>query len=169
MDSFSDELRTTFGVQLENSHAIDKSQLSVNVVSCTMDKKPLNFVYKRRTDFDQSVQLGKFIKSVEVEIPGGILVFFASYEMMAFTMKTWDHQQVTFEREMFCETKGQKDFEVVFKKYIKRIHKGKRALLCCVCRGKLSEGIDFIDNAARAIFVVGIPYPCVNDPRVLQK
>lgn len=42
-------------------------------------------------------------------------------------------------------------------------------MLMCVCRGKLSEGIDFIDDAARAIFVVGIPYPCVNDPRVVQK
>lgn len=42
-------------------------------------------------------------------------------------------------------------------------------MLTCVCRGKLSEGIDFVDNAARAIFVVGIPYPCVNDPRVLKK
>jgi len=47
--------------------------------------------------------------------------------------------------------------------------KGKNAMLMCVCRAKLSEGIDFIDDAARAIFVVGIPYPCVNDPRVVQK
>jgi len=38
-----------------------------------------------------------------------------------------------------------------------------------VCRGKLSEGIDFADNAARAIFVIGVPNPCVNDPRVVQK
>ena len=52
MDSFSDELRTEFGVQLENSHAIDKSQLMVNVISCTHEHKPLNFVYKRRSDFD---------------------------------------------------------------------------------------------------------------------
>ena len=42
-------------------------------------------------------------------------------------------------------------------------------MLLCVCRGKLSEGIDFLDNAARAIFVIGIPYTCVNDPRVVQK
>jgi len=39
----------------------------------------------------------------------------------------------------------------------------------CVCRGKLSEGIDFIDDAARAIFVIGLPYASVNDPRVVQK
>lgn len=42
-------------------------------------------------------------------------------------------------------------------------------MLVCVCRGKLSEGIDFADDAARAIFVIGVPYPCVNDPRVVQK
>ena len=82
MDSFSDELRTEFGVQLENSHAIDKSQLMVNVIQCTLDKKPLNFVYKRRSDFEQAVSLGQFIQSMEKNIPGGILIFFASYESM---------------------------------------------------------------------------------------
>lgn len=40
-------------------------------------------------------------------------------------------------------------------------------MLLCVCRGKLSEGIDFIDDAARAIFVIGIPNPNVNDPKVI--
>ena len=70
---------------------------------------------------------------------------------------------------MFYEAKASKDFEVCFKRYLKRIKKGRRAMLLCVCRGKLSEGIDFLDNAARAIFVIGIPYPCVNDPRVVQK
>jgi Rad3-related DNA helicase len=84
-------------------------------------------------------------------------------------ISAWDQALITFQRECFSEAKAAKDFEEVFKKYMKRIHKGKRAMLTCVCRGKLSEGIDFIDNAARAIFVVGIPYPCVNDPRVLQK
>ena len=68
---------------------------------------------------------------------------------------------------MFLEQKNGKEFDEVFKKYKKRIQNNKKAMLLCVCRGKLSEGIDFIDDAARAIFVIGIPYPCVNDPRVL--
>ena len=58
MDSFSDELRTHFGVQLENNHAIDKSQLMVAVVKCDMNQKPLNFVYKRRNDFAQATGVG---------------------------------------------------------------------------------------------------------------
>jgi regulator of telomere elongation helicase 1 len=32
MDSFADELRTQFGVQLENQHAIERTQLMVSVV-----------------------------------------------------------------------------------------------------------------------------------------
>jgi regulator of telomere elongation helicase 1 len=39
----------------------------------------------------------------------------------------------------------------------------------CTCRGKLSEGLNFKGNLARACFVVGIPYLLVNDARVILK
>lgn len=38
------------------------------------------------------------------------------------------------------------------------------AVLIGVCRGKLSEGIDFSDDAARCVIVYGIPYPSYLDP-----
>jgi hypothetical protein len=40
------------------------------------------------------------------------------------------------------------------------------ALFLAVCRGKVSEGLDFADNNARAVIVVGIPYPNVKDTQV---
>lgn len=43
------------------------------------------------------------------------------------------------------------------------------AMLFAVCRGKLSEGIDFRDDAARAVVIVGIPYPHKNDVVIAQK
>lgn len=43
------------------------------------------------------------------------------------------------------------------------------ALMMAVCRGKVSEGIDFKDNHARAVITVSIPYPNVMDLNVKLK
>ena len=41
--------------------------------------------------------------------------------------------------------------------------------MMCVSRGKLSEGLNFSDNLARACLVIGIPYLLVNDSKVNLK
>lgn len=43
------------------------------------------------------------------------------------------------------------------------------AILMGVCRGRISEGLDFSDRAARCVIVIGIPYPQMTDPRVILK
>lgn len=43
------------------------------------------------------------------------------------------------------------------------------AIIMCVCRGKLSKGIDFRDGFYRAVLLIGIPYPYIKDITVLQK
>ena len=39
------------------------------------------------------------------------------------------------------------------------------AILFAVCRGKVSEGIDFADEMARAVILIGVPYPPIKDKR----
>ncbi|TVU10354.1 hypothetical protein EJB05_43878, partial [Eragrostis curvula] len=43
------------------------------------------------------------------------------------------------------------------------------AALLAVCRGKVSEGIDFSDDNARVVVIVGIPFPNINDVQVKLK
>lgn len=38
-----------------------------------------------------------------------------------------------------------------------------------VCRGKVSEGLDFANNFGRAVIITGLPYPPLMDPRVILK
>ncbi|KAJ8772742.1 hypothetical protein K2173_027919 [Erythroxylum novogranatense] len=44
--------------------------------------------------------------------------------------------------------------------------KNEGAAFLAVCRGKVSEGIDFSDDNARVVIVVGIPFPNINDIQV---
>ena len=41
--------------------------------------------------------------------------------------------------------------------------------MMCVSRGKLSEGLNFTDELARACLVIGIPFLLVNDSKVNLK
>jgi Rad3-related DNA helicase len=54
-------------------------------------------------------------------------------------------------------------------KFKKKALSNKGALLAVVCRGKVSEGIDFPDGMCRSVILVGIPYPNVKDPFIIEK
>jgi Rad3-related DNA helicase len=53
--------------------------------------------------------------------------------------------------------------------YLNSIKKTGKAALMGVCWGKLSEGIDFSDEAARVVLIAGIPFPSVFEPWVILK
>lgn len=46
-------------------------------------------------------------------------------------------------------------------------HKG--AVFMAVCRGKVSEGLDFANANGRAVLIIGLPFPPLKDPRVMLK
>lgn len=48
-------------------------------------------------------------------------------------------------------------YKAIFKR--SKSSKLNGAILMGVCRGRISEGLDFSDNAARCVIMVGIPYP----------
>lgn len=75
-------------------------------------------------------------------------------------------------KEVCTEPKGKEaDFDEIIEKYYKSISKYEKeqkkgagitgGLMFAVCRGKISEGIDFSDNRARLVICVGIPFPNV--------
>ena len=38
-----------------------------------------------------------------------------------------------------------------------------------VCRGRMSEGLDFSDQAARMVIIIGIPFPQMYDAKIILK
>jgi chromosome transmission fidelity protein 1 len=50
-----------------------------------------------------------------------------------------------------------------------RFEPGRGAFMTCVIGGKMSEGINFSDDLARCVIVVGLPYPNARDPVLHEK
>ncbi|XP_016084750.1 Fanconi anemia group J protein-like [Sinocyclocheilus grahami] len=71
---------------------------------------------------------------------------------------------------------GKGDFDELLQTYYEAIRgtaaNGENrdgALLVAVCRGKVSEGLDFTDDNARAVVTIGIPFPNIKDLQVELK
>jgi len=109
------------------------------------------------------------------DAPGGALVFFPSYALMQKTYEHWDQLGVVKKLEMFKniyqEPKESSHYKFVIDAYYKDIYSGskKGAIMFAVCRGKISEGLDFSDDAARSVFLIGVPYPMYYDPKTILK
>lgn len=67
----------------------------------------------------------------------------------------WD--QLSQMKHIVQEGRGADSFADTIEEYYNAVTTG--ALLLAVCRGKVSEGLDFKGEKARAVFVVGIPFP----------
>lgn len=70
------------------------------------------------------------------------------------------------------EPKAKDPFNIVMRDFYKRVNDPAYAgaIFMAVCRGKVSEGLDFADVNGRAVIVTGLPYaPCMDRRIILKK
>ena len=84
--------------------------------------------------------------------------------------KVWKEHKYRFHTAIRYEDKNPKKMDSIFKKHVFDCSNGgKGAILGGVCRARLSEGIDFTDDQARLVIIVGVPLPNIMDPYVIMK
>ena len=174
MSSFESELGLPFPIKFEASHVIDSKQVWVGCVGCGPTLVDLEAKHKNVHTLQFQDELGKVVKRVCDVTPKGVLCFFTSYSLMNIIIKRWKStdlwEDISEKKQIFCEATGKNG--VKFDKVILDFYSSVKnfgALLLAVCRGKISEGLDFSDDNARAVITVGIPYPNSKDPLVLLK
>ena len=67
---------------------------------------------------------------------------------------------------LYREGRDAKQNRKVVERYKRMTSRIKGAVLCCVFRGRNSEGSNFPDDEARGILLVGVPYANYSDPIV---
>lgn len=68
-------------------------------------------------------------------------------------------KEIQKERDVFIEDHNQAKNKGMLEDYLSTVAQKGKAAFFAVCRGKLAEGIDFSDDAARCVIIAGIPFP----------
>ncbi|KAJ6638998.1 Regulator of telomere elongation helicase 1 like [Pseudolycoriella hygida] len=169
------ELGIPVSVRLENPHIVTSSQVCVKVISQGPDKEPLLSNYENRDNPKYLTSLGRTILSLCNVIPNGLLVFFTSYFILNKCRDTWQASgiwaQIHRVKAIFVEPQTKEAFVQTMKEYYDKVNDStcKGAVFLAVCRGKVSEGLDFADMNGRAVIITGLPFPPLKDPRVILK
>ena len=66
-------------------------QANISIITHGIYGTELNFSHKTRDDEKAQIDLGETIYKVVEVTPGGILLFFPSYQMLLKYYDTWDH------------------------------------------------------------------------------
>ena len=181
MDSFAHELEIDFPVRLENPHVIDPSQVWVGALPKGPAGEGLNSSYKNRQNARYYQDLGNAIANFAQVVPDGLLVFFPSFAVMNASIGAWRKQQLSGPASVWdriqrvkhtvIEPRSTAQFAEVARDFDRKLNDKSKggAVFFAVCRGKVSEGLDFSDRAGRAVVITGIPYPMAFDPKVRLK
>jgi chromosome transmission fidelity protein 1 len=76
-------------------------------------------------------------------------------------------QELQSAKKIYREPKRSQEVDSTLQKYGQDAKKG--AVLFSVVGGKMSEGINFANDMARCVVVVGLPYPDITDPELKEK
>ena len=176
LESFSSELGTKFEVHLEAPHVVNmKKQVFAGVIANSAAGSPIKATYQQTSKTSFQDTIGEILLSACQIIPDGLLVFFPSYSLLDRLVKRWEEtgtmQQIINSKPFVQEPRGggPEALTETMQEYYDNIASGRGGLFLAVCRGKVSEGLDFSDANARGVIIVGIPFPNIKDSKVDAK
>ena len=175
IESFTSELDIPFPVTLQNPHVISSNQIWAGVITKGPDGVELNSSYHKRSTSEYQKSLGSLLVNLSRSTPHGLLVFFPSYALMDEVIKKWNSNgildSITRNKPYFTEPRDKRSLGTQMEMFYEKINDPtyKGAIFFAVCRGKVSEGLDFADRNGRAVVVTGLPYPPKMDAKVELK
>ncbi|SCV71178.1 BQ2448_2766 [Microbotryum intermedium] len=169
MSDFRDQLFPYLPIERFSTFSCGHVVPPDHIASFAVSKGPsggsLEFKFDRRKDEKLLDELGQSIANLTNVIPHGIVVFVPSYDFLFQVQARWEKTNVITRlgqrKKVFWEPKATSEVDLILREYSSAITtpQFKGAILFAVVGAKLSEGINFANEMARAVIICGIPYP----------
>eukprot|EP00054_Salpingoeca_dolichothecata_P021038 m.133973 g.133973 ORF g.133973 m.133973 type:complete len:1046 (+) comp23848_c0_seq4:11-3148(+) len=174
LKSFISDMRISIPHVLENEHVITPEQVFLAIFETGPNSQvALNSSFQNRTNEDYLISLGEAIVRFAQVVPAGMLVFFPAYGVMKTCLEKWKQrgidERLRKNKLIIKESSNKQEFVGNMESFYSAIQEGNGAVFLAVCRGKVSEGLDFADANGRAVIVTGLPYPPFKDLKVETK
>jgi len=161
-------------------HIIPEENLQTLVVNKGPGGGDLEFKADKQNDPTTIAQLGQVLLNFTSVVPAGMIVFFPSYKFLntakAMWLKTGMLDKFALKKPVFFEPEESTEVEKVLQEYATAtissvIDNDKRsgAILFAVIGAKLSEGLNFADDLARCVVIVGLPYANLGSPELRER
>ena len=156
-------------------HVIPPSNVITACLATGPTSVKFDFRHSTRSSNTMIDELGRAILNMCNVVPSGFVVFLPSYKYESQVFQRWRAtgilSQLDSKKHVHREPKNSRDVEDALAKYSKEASSPSRkgALLFSVMGGKMSEGINFANDMARCVLVVGLPFPDITDPVLKEK
>jgi hypothetical protein len=150
---------------------------------------PLNSSFGNRDSNEYQIEVGNVLLNLARIVPDGLLVFFSSRNVMERCLQKWNtlqpnqmkplYDSIGKYKKIFVEPTDNKSMQQCMADYEDFLANGpppgntpqpsNGAALFAVCRGRISEGLDFADRSGRAVVIVGLPFPPKENMKVKLK
>ncbi|RDL37367.1 putative excision repair protein rhp3 [Venustampulla echinocandica] len=171
LEMYPKMLGFTTVVQESYSMTLARRSFLPMIVTRGADQIPMSSGFQVRNEAGVVGNYGRLLTEFAKLTPDGLVVFFPSYLYMESIISMWQGMGILDEiwkyKLILVETPDAQETSLALETYRTACCNGRGAILLCVARGKVSEGIDFDHQYGRAVLCIGVPFQ-YTESRILK-
>ncbi|CAK7273092.1 TFIIH/NER complex ATP-dependent 5'-3' DNA helicase subunit [Sporothrix epigloea] len=158
-------------VQESYSMTLARRSFAPMIVTRGSDQASISTSFQVRNEPSVVRNYGNLLIEFAKITPDGMVVFFPSYLYMESIISMWQGMGILDEvwkyKLILVETPDAQETSMALETYRTACCNGRGAVLLCVARGKVSEGIDFDHQYGRTVLSIGVPFQ-YTESRILK-
>lgn len=171
LDMYPKMLNFSTVVQESYTMTLARKSFLPMIVTRGSDQAAISSSFGVRNDPNVVKNYGVLLREFCKLTPDGIVVFFPSYLYMESVISQWQGMGILDDvwryKLILVETPDAQETSLALETYRTACNNGRGAVLLCVARGKVSEGIDFDHHYGRTVLCIGVPFQ-YTESRILK-